>query len=74
MFYNEKVIKLIVYTLYALCAGLLLADVFYHKHGHFAFEEWFSFYAVYGFISCLAVVFVAVWLRKFIKRDEDYYD
>ena len=74
MFYKEKIIKLIVYTLYTLCAVLLLVDVFYHKHGHFTFEEWFGFYAVYGFISCLAIVFAAVWFRKFIKRDEDYYD
>ncbi len=74
MFFDKKVINIIVYTLYALCATLLLVDVFYHKHGHFKFEEWFSFYAFYGFISCLGIVLSAIWFRKLVKRDEDYYD
>ena len=74
MFYKEKIIKLIVYTLYALCAGLLLVDVFYHKHGHFTFEEWFGFYAFYGFLSYLVIVLSAKQFRKLVKRDEDYYD
>ena len=74
MFYNEKVIKFIVYSLYALCAALLLVDVFHHKHGHFAFEEWFGFYAFYGFVSYLVIVLTAKQFRKFVKRDENYYD
>ena len=49
MLYDKKVINYIVYAIYAVCAALLLVDVFDHKHGHFAFEEWFGFYAFYGF-------------------------
>ena len=72
--YKKSVISFIVYTLYALCISLLLVDVFYSKHGHFKFEEWFGFFAFYGFISCLVIVFSAIWFRKLVKRDEDYYD
>lgn len=73
-FYSKTVINFIVYALYAICAALLLVDVFYHKHGHFEFEEWFSFYAIYGFIACIAIVLSAIQLRKILMRDEDYYD
>lgn len=74
MFYNKKVISFIVYTLYTLCAVLLLIDVFHHKHGHFAIEEWFGFYALYGFAAYVVIVMSAKQLRKLVKRDEDYYD
>ena len=73
-FYNKSVINFIVYALYAICAALFLVDVFYHKHGHFGFEEWLGFYAFYGFIACIAIVLSAIQLRKIIMRDEDYYD
>ncbi len=73
-FYNKSVINFIVYTLYALCAALLLVDVFHHKHGHFEFEEWFGFYALYGFAAYMFIVNSAKLLRKLVKRDEDYYD
>jgi len=74
MIYSKKFINFVVYSLYALCAGLLLFDVFHHKHGHFGFEEWFGFYAFYGFIACIAIVLSAIQLRKILMRDEDYYD
>ena len=74
MFYDKKVINFIVYLLYALCSAVLLVDVFHHKHGHFAFEEWFGFYALYGFVSYMVIVLSAKQLRKLLKRDEDYYD
>ncbi len=66
----EKLIK----VLYVLCAGLLVADFTYHKHGHFDFEDWPEFNAVYGFAAFVFIVFVAVGLRKLITRPEDYYE
>lgn len=72
--YSKKFINFIVYSLYASCAALLLFDVFYQKHGHFNFEEWFGFYAFYGFIACIAIVLSAIQLRKILMRDENYYD
>ena len=74
MIYSKAFINFIVYALYAVCAALLLVDVFHHKHGHFAFEEWFGFYALYGFAAYMLIVNSAKLLRKLVKRDENYYD
>jgi hypothetical protein len=64
----------IVRALYLICAILVLLDLFYDKHAHFAFENWFGFYAGYGFIMCVVLVLAAKALRLFLQRDEDYYD
>lgn len=61
-------------ALVALCAVLGLLDLTYDKHVHYPFEDWFGFYGVYGFISCVALVLIAKELRKVLMRDEDYYD
>ncbi len=53
---------------------LLVLDLFIPKHGHFAWENAPSFYAVYGFIACVSLIFVAKILRLLVKRKEDYYD
>lgn len=67
-------VRKIIYALYAACAALFFADFFYHKHAHFTAEGWFGFYALYGFIMCVALVLVAKLMRVFLMRDEDYYD
>ena len=53
---------------------LLLVDFFIHKHGHFSWESAPCFYAVYGFIACVSLIFIAKLLRLLVKRKEDYYD
>lgn len=64
----------IVYGLAVLCALALVADFFYAKHPHFAVERWPGFYAVYGFAVSMALVLTAKRLRRWLRRDEDYYD
>ena len=53
---------------------LLIVDFFIHKHGHFSWETVPFFYAVYGFIACVGLIFIAKLLRRLVKRREDYYD
>jgi len=53
---------------------LLIADFFIHKHGHFPWETRPEFFAVYGFIACVSLIFIAKILRFIVKRKEDYYD
>ncbi len=67
-------VELIVKSLYVICGILLFADLFYTKHGHFSFENWFGFFAFYGFLSYFCIVTSAKYLRKLVKRDESYYD
>jgi len=64
----------LVYALALICGLLMLADFFYHKHIHFAFEGWFGFFAWFGFVGCVALVLLAKEMRRVVKRDEDYYD
>jgi hypothetical protein len=54
---------------------LLIVEFFVHKHPHFPWEGWLEFYAIYGFVACVALVIAAKYiLRPLMKRREDYYD
>lgn len=71
---NPKNVDKVVYAVYAICAALFLADLFYHKHPHYEAETWLGFYGIFGFIAFFGVVMLGKVLRKIIMRDEDYYD
>jgi uncharacterized membrane protein len=49
------------------------AQWFFKVKGYFGADGWFGFGAVYGFLSCVAMVLVAKALGWFLKRKEDYY-
>lgn len=67
-------VKKLIIGVVVICAGLLVAEFFYHKHAHFAVENWFGFYGFYGFIVFCGIVLIGKELRRFLMRDEDYYD
>jgi hypothetical protein len=71
---DPRNVNKIVYTLYAVCALLLLADLLRAGDDHFSFERWFGFFSFFGFIGCVGLVLVARLLRVVLKREEDYYD
>ena len=64
----------IVYALYAVCGLLIVIDPLVHKHGPFAIGHWLGFYGIFGFLACVALVFIARQLRRIVMRQEDYYD
>jgi uncharacterized protein YqhQ len=66
-------VSVLIYAVITICAGLLATDVFVHKHGHFAFEEWIGFFPLFGFASYCFIVLTAKQLRKLIGRNENYY-
>jgi len=66
--------KKLFIALAVVCGGLLLWDLVYHQHGHFHFEEWFGFHAVFGFVAYSCIVLAATQLRKVLKRPDDYYE
>ena len=71
---ERRNVRKLLFALYAACALLFAADLFYHKHAVLDFEGWFGFYGVYGFVACVALVLAARELRKLVSRPLDYYD
>ena len=66
-------IKLLWRVFAAVLALTVLAQVFISVKGYFGVDGWFAFGAVFGFLSCLAMVLVAKGLGFVLKRGEDYY-
>jgi hypothetical protein len=64
----------IVWTLVGACILLLVADALLEKHGVFAIERVFGFYALFGFAAYVALIFLGKGLRAIVMRPEDYYD
>jgi len=75
LFDNPKNVQKVLYGLFGCLVLLLSIEPFIHKHPYFAWEEWFGFYAIYGFVACAFLVLAAKYiLRPLVKREEDYYD
>ena len=70
---KENVTKLYL-GLWAVGTLLLVADLVIHRHEGVWFAGWFGFYAIYGFLACVALVLTAKALRRVLMRDEDYYE
>lgn len=61
--------------LWAIGGFLLLLDLVVRRHEDLGFAELFGYFAVYGFVACVALVLAAkLLLRKAVMRPEDYYD
>ncbi|MEM7776158.1 MAG: hypothetical protein AAF732_11165 [Pseudomonadota bacterium] len=73
-FERPGTVRLILWALYIACAGVFVADIAIPKHGPFAIEYIFGFYAIYGFVGCVGLVLAAKELRRLLMRPEDYYD
>ena len=62
-----------------LCLLLLLVigDGFFvdKSHVHTPLESYPAFWAIFGFLSCIAIIFISKWLGHLgIMTREDYYD
>jgi hypothetical protein len=52
----------------------VLAELMVEAHPHFALERLFGFNALYGFLSCAALIAIAKALGFALKRRDTYYD
>ena len=66
-------VRKIVWAVVVVCVLVVLGDLLYAKHPHFAVEGWFGFYGFYGFVCCVFLVLAAKGLRRILMRREDYY-
>ena len=67
-------IKWILRILYGVCVALVVVDFVVHRHIETAVEKLPAFYALYGFVACVILVLIATQMRKYLMRDEDYYN
>lgn len=74
LFDNPRNVKRFLLVFYICLIVLLLIDPFIDKHGDFDWENVPAFFAAYGFVSCVLLIFIAKIMRFWIKRDENYYD
>jgi len=84
MFDNPDNIKRLLRIFFSSVVALLILDVVYiilskqhiiQRHAEYQWEEYFGFYAIYGFVACVILVLVSKYiLRPLVKRKEDYYD
>ena len=75
MFDNPRNVKWLLLIFFTSVGLLLLVDLVYSRHAIFPWEGWFGFYAVFGFVACVALVLAAKHvLRPIVMRQEDYYD
>jgi hypothetical protein len=71
---DPRNVRRLFWILCAACAALFLADALYERHGEFAIEHLFGFYAIFGFAAYVGLIFAAKGLRRLLMRREDYYD
>ena len=67
-------IKKMLNIFYVVCALLVIVDFIVHRHIYHDWENIPAFYAIYGFVGCVVLVLIAKLMRKFLMKEEDYYD
>ncbi|MEX2352802.1 MAG: hypothetical protein WD709_01350 [Gammaproteobacteria bacterium] len=73
-FFDKKEnITLVLRVFYTVCVLLVIGDLVIHRHIAHSWERLFGFYAIFGFVACVVLVIIAKEMRKFLMRDEDYY-
>jgi len=74
VFDNPRNVRRVIYALFAVCAFTFAADFFVERHVDHPWEVLFGFYAVYGFVACVALVEIAKLMRAVLMRPPDYYE
>ena len=68
-----KILKIAFFL--SIILSCLLGFVFPNENPHFFWQKLPVFEALFGFIGCIVVVFVAKFLGRFLlQKKEDYYN
>ena len=58
----------------AIVMGSVVAEQFAHHEHHYWFTDIPAFFVVYGFVGCVAIIYLSKWYGKHgVQRPEDYY-
>jgi len=72
---DPKHVRILRNIFWGLLVLLVLPDLFIKKHALFySFEALPGYYALFGFVSCVAIILVSKLLSYVLKKDENYYD
>lgn len=74
-FDRRTIIRRLKVCFYVTLIIIVIPDLFIEKHPHYGWENLFGSYAIFGFLSCVAIIIVSKVLGKlFLQKPEDYYD
>ena len=76
---DPKFVRGLIYVGLFILGALLLAEGFYHHHGHFErdgikIDELPEFFPAFGFLACLVMVLVSKAIGMVLKRKDTFYD
>jgi hypothetical protein len=71
---RPKTIRGLWIAFIVILAVTVLADFVIKPHGEFGIDGTIGFYAWYGFLSCVVLIFASLGLGRLLKRPDDYYD
>ena len=58
----------------AIVGGSLIAEQLAHHEHHYWFHDIPAYFVLYGFIGCVAIIYLSKWYGKYVvQRPEDYY-
>lgn len=70
---SDKALRRWWIGLWVVLIACVLAQFAMHPHPYFEIDGIFGFYALFGFMSCVAIVVISKLLGKPLKRKESYY-
>ena len=70
---RPSTIRLLWRVFAVVLAASVAAQLLFKVKGYFAVDGWLGFSAVFGFLSCVAMVLFAKAMGWILKRDESYY-
>jgi len=70
---RPSTIRLLWRVFAVVLAASVAAQLLFKVKGYFAVDGWLGFGAVFGFLSCVAMVLFAKAMGWIVKRDEGYY-
>ena len=71
---RPRTIRLLWIAFVAVLAATVGAGFLVDMHPHFEVEGWPAFFAIFGFIACVAMVLGSKLLGMLLKREDTYYD
>lgn len=71
---RESTIRRLWWVMYGVLALTVLVQLLVPLKGKFTIDGWLAFPAVYGFVTCVAMVLFAKLLGVWLKRKDTYYD